>query len=51
MTFQSGDYRVIALFDPSEGERFMEPTFLDLQETDQLYKTTARDAYYINPIA
>jgi hypothetical protein len=32
MTFESGDYRVIAPLDPSEGERFVEPTFLDLEE-------------------
>ena len=30
MTFESKDYRVIAPLDPSEGERFVEPTFLDL---------------------
>jgi hypothetical protein len=32
MTFESVDYRVIAPLDPSEGERFVEPTFLDLEE-------------------
>jgi hypothetical protein len=32
MTFESGDYRVIAPLDPSEGERFVEPTFMDLEE-------------------
>jgi hypothetical protein len=32
MTFESGDYRVIAPLDPSEGERFVEPTCLDLDE-------------------
>jgi hypothetical protein len=51
MTFESGDYRVIAPLDPSEGERFVEPTCLDLEEIDQLYRTTARDADYINPTA
>jgi hypothetical protein len=30
MTFESGDYRVISPLDPSEGERFVEPTCLDL---------------------
>jgi hypothetical protein len=30
MAFESGEYRVIAPLDPSEGERFVEPTFLDL---------------------
>jgi hypothetical protein len=42
ITFESRDYRVIAPLDPSEGERFVEPTFLDLEEIDQLYKTIAR---------
>jgi hypothetical protein len=32
MTFESREYRVIAPLDPSEGERFVEPTFLDLEE-------------------
>jgi hypothetical protein len=32
MTFESGEYRVIAPLDPSEGERFVEPTCLDLEE-------------------
>jgi hypothetical protein len=32
MTFESGDYRVIAPLDPSEGERFVKPTCLDLDE-------------------
>jgi hypothetical protein len=31
-TFESGEYRVIAPLDPSEGERIVEPTFLDLEE-------------------
>jgi hypothetical protein len=30
MAFESGDYKVIAPLDPSEGERFVEPTFLEL---------------------
>jgi len=51
MTFESEDYRVIAPLDPLEGERFIEPTFLDLEEIDQLYRTTTRDADYINPTA
>jgi hypothetical protein len=37
--------------DPSEGERFVEPTCLDLEEIGQLYKTTVRDEDYINPTA
>jgi hypothetical protein len=32
MTFDSREYRVIAPLDPSEGERFIEPTCLDLEE-------------------
>jgi hypothetical protein len=49
MTFESGEYRVIAPLDPSEGERFVEPTFLDLEEIIQLYRTTMHDEDYINP--
>jgi hypothetical protein len=49
MTFESGEYRVIAPLDPLEEERFVEPTFLDLGEISQLYKTTTRDEDYINP--
>jgi hypothetical protein len=41
MTFESGEYRVIAPLDPSEGERFVEVTCLDLEEINQLYRTTA----------
>jgi hypothetical protein len=51
MTFQSRYYRVIAPLDPSEGERFIEPTCLDLEEINQLYKTTAREEDYVNPTA
>jgi hypothetical protein len=51
MTFESGEYRVIFPLDPSEGERFIEPTCLDLEEIGQLYRTTARDVDYINPTA
>jgi hypothetical protein len=49
MTFESGDYRVIATLNPSEGERLIEPTCLDLDKIVQLYITTAHDANYINP--
>jgi hypothetical protein len=49
MTFQSKDYRVIAPLDPSEGERFIEPTCLDLEEIGQLYKKTVREEDYVNP--
>jgi hypothetical protein len=51
MIFELGDYRVIDPLDPSEGERFIEPTFLDLEEIGQLYRTIVCDADYINPIA
>jgi hypothetical protein len=51
MTFESGEYRVIAPLDPSEGERFVEPTCLDLEEINQLYRTTAREEDYVNPTA
>jgi hypothetical protein len=32
LTFDSGEYKFIAPLDPSEGERFVEPTCLDLEE-------------------
>jgi hypothetical protein len=32
MDFESGEYRFIVPLDPSEGERFLEPTCLDLEE-------------------
>jgi hypothetical protein len=49
MKFDSGEYRVIAPLDPSEGERFIEPMCLDLEEINQLYITTTRDEDYVNP--
>jgi hypothetical protein len=49
MTFESGEYRVITPLDPSEGERFVEPTFLDLEEINQLYITTVCYEDYVNP--
>jgi hypothetical protein len=49
MTFDSREYRVIVPLDPSEGERFLEPTCLDLEEISQLYRTTVRDEDYVNP--
>jgi hypothetical protein len=49
MTFESREYRVIAPLDPSEGERFVEPTCLDLEDIRQLYRTTMRDEDYVNP--
>jgi hypothetical protein len=39
MIFESGEYKVVAQLDASEGERFVEPTFLDLEEINQLYRT------------
>ena len=50
MTFKLGEYRVIAQLYPSKGERFVEPTCLDLEEINQLYITTVRDEDYVNPI-
>jgi hypothetical protein len=49
MTFESGQYRVIVPLDPSEEERFIEPTCLDLEEIIQLYRKTLRDEDYVNP--
>jgi hypothetical protein len=49
MTFESGEYRVIAPLDPSKGERFVESNCLDLEEINQLYRTTVRDEDYVNP--
>jgi hypothetical protein len=49
MTFELGEYKVIAPLDTSEGERFVEPTFLDLEEIIHLYRTIVRDENYVNP--
>jgi hypothetical protein len=49
MAFYSRDYRFISALNPSKGERFVEPTCLDLEEINQLYRKTTRDADYINP--
>jgi hypothetical protein len=49
MTFESGEYRFIAPLYPSKGERFVEPTCLDLEEINQLYRTTTREEDYVNP--
>jgi hypothetical protein len=51
MAFESGEYRVIAPLEPSEGERFVEPTCLYLEEINPLYRTTTREEYYVNPTA
>jgi hypothetical protein len=49
MTFESIEYRVIAPLDPSKGERFVEPTCLDLEEIGQLYRTIVCEEDYVNP--
>jgi hypothetical protein len=49
MTFESREYRVIAPLDPSEGERFVEPTCLELEEINQLYRKTVCDEDCVNP--
>jgi hypothetical protein len=51
MTFDSGEYRFIAPLDPSKGERFVEPTCLDPEEINQLYRTIAREEDYVNRTA
>jgi hypothetical protein len=51
MNFELDEYRVIAPLDPSQGERFVEATCLDLEEINQLYKTTTREEDYVNPTA
>jgi hypothetical protein len=50
MKFKSREYSVIAPLDPSEGERFVEPTCLDLEEINQLYKKTMQKEDYVNPM-
>jgi hypothetical protein len=51
MTFESREYRVVAPLGPSKGERFVEPTCLDLEEINQLYRKTTRQEDYVNPTA
>jgi hypothetical protein len=51
MTFESDEHSVIAPLDPSEGEMFVEPTCLDLEEINQLYRTIACEGDYVNPTA
>ena len=48
MTFDSREYIVIAPLDPSKGKIFVEPTCLDLEEINQLYKTIMREEDYMN---
>jgi hypothetical protein len=40
MEFDSRDYIFIASLDPSEGERFVQPTCLDMEEINQFYRKT-----------
>jgi hypothetical protein len=40
MTLELDEYIVIGPLDPSERERFVEATCLDLEEMNHLYKTT-----------
>jgi hypothetical protein len=51
MKFESGEYIVIVPIDPSKGERFVEPTCLNLEEINQLYRTTAHEEEYVKPTA
>jgi hypothetical protein len=48
MKFESGENRVIMPLDSSKAERFVEPTCLDLEEINQLYRTTTCTEDYIN---
>jgi hypothetical protein len=48
MTFESSEYRVITPLAPSKVKIFVEPTCLDLEEINQLYRTTMRTEDYIN---
>jgi hypothetical protein len=43
MTLESREYIFIAPLDPSEGERFVEPTFLDMEEINELYRTIVHE--------
>jgi hypothetical protein len=53
MIFESGEYRVIAPLDPSEGGRYVEPVTDNIltEDVNQLYRTTMREEDYINPTA
>jgi hypothetical protein len=53
MIFESGEYRVIAPLDPSEGGRYVEPATDNIltEDVNQLYRTTTREEDYINPTA
>ena len=49
MTFESGEYRLIAPLDHSRGENVLEETCLDLEEINNLYRSTAWEEDYVNP--
>ena len=51
MSFESEDLRVVALLDPDEGDRYIEPMREDLKDIDleNFYKVIARWEDYINP--
>jgi hypothetical protein len=48
MTFESGEYRFVVPLYPSKGEMFVDPTCLDLEEINQLYRTTTQKENYVN---
>jgi hypothetical protein len=49
ITFESGEYIFIVPLDPSEGGKLVEPTCFDLEEINQLHRTTVLEKYYVNP--
>jgi hypothetical protein len=49
MTFESREYQFIASLDPCKAEIFAEPTYLDLEEINQLYRTTVHEENYVIP--
>jgi hypothetical protein len=52
MTFESGEYRVIVPLDPSEGERFVEPTCLGPRGNQPVVQNNCvHDEDYVNPTA
>jgi hypothetical protein len=52
MIFESGEYIFIAPLDPSEGGRYVEPTYnILIEDINQLYRTTTCKEDYINPTA
>jgi hypothetical protein len=52
MTFEGDGLWFIAPLDPNEGHRYTEPITEEdhAYELDNIYKLTARQQYYINPI-